>query len=305
MLQEKVLNTIFKNELIKYGDTIVIGVSGGPDSITLLHVLTRMQEKLGIKIVVCHVNHMLRPEAIEEENYVKNYCTREHIKCYVKRISVEEVAKQEKIGTEEAGRKIRYAFFEEIAKKEGANKIATAHTANDNAETILLHLFRGTGIAGLRGIAPIRNERYIHPLLECTREEIEQYCMEHHLEPKIDSSNDQNIYARNKIRNIVIPYVKKEYNPNIIETLNRLGELAKEETNCIQKETVKLAQEIVIKQENEVEVILDLKKFNNLEEFWQKQLILYAIYLLFRNNARNRKKTYRRYSSPLSSKYRK
>ena len=79
MLQEKVLNTIFKNELIKYGDTIVIGVSGGPDSITLLHVLTRMQEKLEIKIVVCHVNHMLRPEAIEEENYVKNYCEREHI----------------------------------------------------------------------------------------------------------------------------------------------------------------------------------------------------------------------------------
>ena len=97
-------------------------------------------KKLGIKIVVCHVNHMLRPEAIEEENYVENYCEREHIICYVKQISVEEVAKQEKIGTEEAGRKIRYAFFEEIAKKEGANKIATAHTANDNAETILLHL---------------------------------------------------------------------------------------------------------------------------------------------------------------------
>ena len=275
MLKEKVLNTILKNELIKYGDTIVIGVSGGPDSITLLHLLQSLKNELGIKIIVCHINHMLREEAIEDEEYVKEYCIKENIPYYIKRESVQEVAKKQKIGTEEAGRKIRYSFFEEIAKKYNANKIATAHTANDNAETVLLNILRGTGVFGLRGIDPIRNERYIHPLIECTRKEIEEYCVENNLEAKIDKTNAQNIYTRNKVRNSLIPYIEKEFNPNIIQGINRLANIAREETKYIESNVIKAYEELLINEEKEI--VLDLNKFNKVEEFLQKQIIRYSI----------------------------
>lgn len=275
MLKEKVLNTILKNELIKYGDTIVIGVSGGPDSITLLHLLQSLKKELGIKIIVCHINHMLREEAIEDEEYVKEYCIKENIPYYIKRESVQEVAKKQKIGTEEAGRKIRYSFFEEIAKKYNANKIATAHTANDNAETVLLNILRGTGVFGLRGIDPIRNERYIHPLIECTRKEIEEYCVENNLEAKIDKTNAQNIYTRNKVRNSLIPYIEKEFNPNIIQGINRLANIAREETKYIESNVIKVYEELLINEEKEI--VLDLNKFNKVEEFLQKQIIRYSI----------------------------
>lgn len=275
MLKEKVLNTILKNELIKYGDTIVIGVSGGPDSITLLHLLQSLKNELGIKIIVCHINHMLREEAIEDEEYVKEYCIKENIPYYIKRESVQEVAKKQKIGTEEAGRKIRYSFFEEIAKKYNANKIATAHTANDNAETVLLNILRGTGVFGLRGIDPIRNERYIHPLIECTRKEIEEYCVENNLEAKIDKTNAQNIYTRNKVRNSLIPYIEKEFNPNIIQGINRLANIAREETKYIESNVIKVYEELLINEEKEI--VLDLNKFNKVEEFLQKQIIRYSI----------------------------
>ncbi len=275
MLKEKVLNTILKNELTKYGDTIVIGVSGGPDSITLLHLLQSLKKELGIKIIVCHINHMLREEAIEDEEYVKEYCIKENIPYYIKRESVQEVAKKQKIGTEEAGRKIRYSFFEEIAKKYNANKIATAHTANDNAETVLLNILRGTGVFGLRGIDPIRNERYIHPLIECTRKEIEEYCVENNLEAKIDKTNAQNIYTRNKVRNSLIPYIEKEFNPNIIQGINRLANIAREETKYIESNVIKVYEELLINEEKEI--VLDLNKFNKVEEFLQKQIIRYSI----------------------------
>ena len=218
---------------------------------------------------------MLREEAIEDEEYVKEYCIKENIPYYIKRESVQEVAKKQKIGTEEAGRKIRYSFFEEIAKKYNANKIATAHTANDNAETVLLNILRGTGVFGLRGIDPIRNERYIHPLIECTRKEIEEYCVENNLEAKIDKTNAQNIYTRNKVRNSLIPYIEKEFNPNIIQGINRLANIAREETKYIESNVIKVYEELLINEEKEI--VLDLNKFNKVEEFLQKQIIRYSI----------------------------
>ena len=122
----------------------------------------------------------------------------------------------QKIGTEEAGRKLRYSFFEEVAQKTNANKIVTAHNANDNSETVLMNLIRGTGTSGLKGIEAKRDNKYIRPLIECTRKEIEEYCEQNKLEPKQDKSNSENIYTRNKIRNILIPLIENEFNPNII-----------------------------------------------------------------------------------------
>ncbi len=145
MLEEKVLHTIKEHNLIEKGDNIVVGVSGGPDSITLINILKTLQKNIEFKVYVAHINHLIRQEAYIDQKYVEEYCSKNNIECFVKQINVDEIAKQDKIGTEEAGRKVRYDFFEEILKKTNSNKIATAHTANDNAETVLMNMIRGSG----------------------------------------------------------------------------------------------------------------------------------------------------------------
>ena len=286
MLEEKVLNTIKKYELIENGNNIVIGVSGGPDSMALLNVLInlRKDEKLNYEIVVAHVNHGIRKEAEEETKYVENFCIKNEIKCFVKREKVEELAKKQKIGTEEAGRKLRYSFFEEIAIKVNASKIATAHNANDNSETVLMNLIRGSGTSGLKGIEAKRDNKYIRPLIECTRKEIEEHCNLNKLEPKQDKTNNENIYTRNKVRNILIPLIEKEFNPNIISSLNRMSQIVKEENEYLQKQVEKIYEEIVIEEylgnklvESENMILLDLKKFNNQDIVIKNRLVLYTI----------------------------
>ena len=261
--------------LIKDGDKIVLGVSGGPDSICMLDMMRELKEEKNInfEIYVAHVNHMIREEAIEDEKYVQNYCLKHNIKFFVKRVDVQKIANDKKIGTEEAGRKVRYDFFEEVLQKTGSNKIAIAHNKNDKIETIIMHLLRGSGLSGLKGIEPIRDNKYIRPLIECERQEIEQYCEDRKLQPRIDKTNFENEYTRNKIRNIVIPYIKKEFNPNIIQTLSRLSDVAIEEIKYISKQTQKIYQQILIEKEDR-QIILNLKKFNEQEKIIKSQLIL-------------------------------
>lgn len=151
MLKEKVLQVIREHNLIKIGDSIVIGVSGGPDSIALLSILQEIQKDIEFKIYVAHVNHLIRKEAILDQEYVEEYCKNNNIECFVKQIDVQKLAKQQKIGTEEAGRNERYKFFEEVLQKTNSNKIATAHTANDNAETVLMNIIRGSGTSRTKG----------------------------------------------------------------------------------------------------------------------------------------------------------
>lgn len=286
MLEKKVLNTIKKYELIKNGDNIVVGVSGGPDSMTLLNSLINIKQTSNIEfdIVVAHINHMIRDEAEEETKYVQAFCKEKNIECFAKREKVEEIAKNDKIGTEEAGRKVRYSFFDEVAKKVNANKIATAHNANDNAETVLMNIIRGSGTSGLKGIEPIRENKYIRALIECTRDEIEEYCEEQNLKPKIDKSNMENIYTRNKIRNLLIPYIKENFNPNIISSLNRLSNLATNENAFIEKKVEESYKEVLIKEmlgnkelKGKNEIIIELKKFNKLDLVIKNRLMLYTI----------------------------
>lgn len=298
MLEEKILETIKKYDMINKKDRIVIGVSGGPDSISLLNVLYNLKEKLDIKIYVAHINHMIRKEADEETEFVKKFANNLGIECYVKKVKVEEEAKKLKIGTEEAGRNIRYNFFEEVANSVGANKIATAHNSNDNAETVLMNIIRGTSISGLKGIVKVRSEKFIRPLIECTREEIEEYCRIKKLNPRYDKSNDENIYTRNKIRNLLIPFIKKEFNPNIIESINRLSNIAYEEEEYIQKIVKKEFKDLLLDTSEEMKknsnfgvennyignniiksniIILDLHKFNKLDNVIKSKIILYTI----------------------------
>ena len=275
-MKNRVLETIKKYDLIKSGDKIILAVSGGPDSIFMFDILYKLKNELNFEFAVCHVNHMIREEAIDDENYVKSMCEKYKIECYLKRIDVIDYANNNKIGTEEAGRIIRYNFFEEIANKTNSNKIAIAHNKNDKAETIIMNLLRGTGTLGLKGIEPIRDNRYIRPIIEIDRKDIENYCKEQNLNPRIDKTNFENEYTRNKIRNIVIPYIEKEFNPNIIESLNRLSEIATEEDNYLNIVTENTYQSIKI-EENKDEIVLDLKEFNTLDMVIKKRIILYTI----------------------------
>lgn len=276
-MKDRVLKTIKNNRLILNGDKIVLGVSGGPDSISMLNILRELKEggTLQFSMVVAHINHMIREEAVEDEKYVEDYCKKNGIECYVKRINVIEYAQNNKIGTEEAGRKARYDFFDEIAQKTNANKIAIAHNKNDKIETIIMHILRGSGLSGLKGIEPIRNNRYIRPLIDCERQEIEDYCEKEKLNPRIDKTNFENDYTRNKIRNIVIPYIKEEFNPNIIETINRLSEVITAEENYMDKIVKEIYDKILI-ETKETEISLSLKEFNKQEEVIKNRLILYT-----------------------------
>lgn len=296
-LEEQVLKTIKKYQLIEHKDKIVLGVSGGPDSICMLHLLNKLYRKredllteencpkgpFPIAIMVAHVNHMIRKEADDDERFVRDYCEKNKIEFYAKSIDVQNLANTNKIGIEEAGRLARYEFFEEILQKTQATKIAIAHNKNDKVETILMHTLRGSGMKGLKGIEPKRGNM-IRPLIECERSEIERYCEREHLNPRIDKTNFENIYHRNKIRNVVIPYIQKEFNPNIIQTIDRLSDIVTLEDEYMEKQTKKVYQELVL-EEKQKEVIIDLKKFNLQELVIKSRLIRYIIKRLFGTTA--------------------
>lgn len=279
-MKQKVLETIKKYNLIQNGDKIVLGVSGGPDSISMLDILNEIRidktNNLDFEIVVAHVNHMIREEAGEDLEFVKNFCEKIGVEFYSKSIDIQKIANTNKIGTEEAGRNARYEFFDEILEKTNSNKIAIAHNKNDKAETIIMNMLRGSGIAGLKGIEPIKNNKYVRPLIECERYEIENYCKERNIEARIDRTNFENVYTRNKIRNIIIPYIKKEFNPNIIQTMCRLSELVKEEDEYLEKLVEQKYKEMLL-EEKIKEIVIDLKKFNKEEKVIKSRILLYTI----------------------------
>ena len=285
-MKEKILETIKKYNMIENGEKVVLAVSGGPDSICMLDILNDIKNDetidINFEIVVAHVNHMIRKEAEEDEKYVKKYCEEKQIEFYSKSIDVQKMANNNKIGVEEAGRKARYDFFDEILERTNAQKIAIAHNKNDKVETVLMHILRGSGINGLKGIEAKRG-KYIRPLIEFERSEIEEYCSKKNLQPRIDKTNFENEYTRNKVRNLLIPYIQKEFNPNLIQTIDRLSNLVAEEEKYIKKKNEKVYKEMLIS-ESENEIQLRLKTFNIQEKVIKSRIILYTITRLFGNS---------------------
>ena len=303
---DKILKTIIKYNMIESGEGIVVAVSGGPDSMCLLNNLIEINKDetidLKFKIYVAHVNHGLRKEADDETKYVQDFCNKNGIECFVRNEKVKEIAEKLKIGTEEAGRKIRYEFFNEVMNKTNSSKIAIAHNLNDKAETILMNIIRGCGPLGLIGIEAIREDKYIRPLIEINRDQIEQYCRENNLNPKIDKSNFDNIYTRNKIRNKLIPLIKEEFNPNITESIKKLSVITEEEQNYLEKIVNNIYEDLVIEDNKIVKsdiedvalgdlkntmpnktIILDLKKFNKQDIVIKRKIILYTIRKVYGN----------------------
>ena len=219
---------------------------------------------------------MIRENAKLDEEYVKEYCKKYNIELFIKHAEIKKIANINKKGIEETGRKVRYDFFEDVMKNTNSNKIAIAHNSNDNAETMIMNLLRGSGVSGLKGIEPKRDNKYIRPLIKCSREEIEEYCKLNNIEPRIDETNFENEYTRNKIRNICIPYIKKEFNPNIINTLNRLSDTIREEDEYVSLKVEETFKNI-LEEELEGQIVLNLKKYLELEKVIKNRIIIYSI----------------------------
>ncbi|MDO9154591.1 MAG: tRNA lysidine(34) synthetase TilS [Paludibacter sp.] len=213
-MQKKVQDYIKKHDLLSSGTKVIVGVSGGTDSVVLLHIL----HNLGYDCIVAHCNfHLRMDDSKRDEEFVRNLATSMKIKYYSIEFKTFEYAKEHKISVEMAARELRYAWFNQLFEKQGAQAIAVAHHADDNIETMLMNLVRGTGIRGLSGI-PYRNGQVVRPLLCCSRTEIENYMIENNLDHVEDTTNANSDYTRNKFRNEVLPLLE-EINPSVRQTL--------------------------------------------------------------------------------------
>ena len=293
MIFQKMRETIASHHLIEPDEHIVLGLSGGPDSVCLFHMLLRLRQSMGIHIYPVHVNHGLRPGAADrDQRYVEELCRSHGISCKVIAADCSAMARELHMTSEEAGRKLRYdAFYEtarEISAKTAAEaggapadlaehvKIAVAHNADDQAETILFRVLRGTGTDGLSGIAYERKERgfsVIRPILDLPRKDIETYCREHDLHPVEDHTNRQSIYTRNKIRLELLPLLEQEYNENIREGLRRMGKIAAADSDYLQSCAEESLQEIM-QEKTEDEIVLVREGLAALHEAIRHRILL-------------------------------
>ena len=222
-LFEHIVNRIKETGLIASGESIVVGVSGGADSVLLLHALASLRESMKIDILAVHVHHGIRgAEADRDAEFVREQCDGLEVPCRVIRADVPSIALQEKMTVEEAGRTVRYGFFFEEMERVGAHKLAVAHHRDDSAETILFNLVRGSGIKGLCGIAPIQG-KIIRPLIDLRRTEIEETLSEAGLCWREDSTNQEVVYSRNRIRHELIPYLEREFNSDAVDHLTKMA----------------------------------------------------------------------------------
>lgn len=223
-MYELVKNNIIDNNLIAQGENVLIGLSGGPDSVFLFYNLRMMRDLINFNLYASHINHMYREEeAQRDEDFVRNLCEEYNIKLFVKRKNTKELLKELKTTEEEAGRILRYGFFKENLDSLGGGKIAVAHNLNDQAETVLQRIIRGSGIDGLSAMK-FQTGNIIRPILNVERKEIEKYLNDNDFKYCIDNTNNEDIYGRNKIRLNLIPYLEANYNPNIQKTLTRMAQ---------------------------------------------------------------------------------
>ncbi|RDY26189.1 tRNA lysidine(34) synthetase TilS [Romboutsia weinsteinii] len=258
MIFDKVLSTINKYDLIQQGDKIVLGLSGGPDSVCLLHILNRLKPELNIEIYAAHLNHRIRGiEAQKDALYVAKLCEDMGITCFVKSIDVPKYCEQNGVSIEEGARKLRYEMFHEIKENTKSNKIAVGHNLNDQAETVLMRMMRGTGLHGLTGIGYVRDNVIVRPILDIERSEIENYCQYHNLNPRIDKSNLENIYTRNKVRLELIPYMRENFNSNIVESVVRMSNSLRSDSEYIEKDAEEKFKQVSRITNDSVEIYLD------------------------------------------------
>ncbi len=240
--------TLNKFNMLEQKDSVLIAVSGGPDSVALVLSLMKFKKKYGLTIAIAHINHMLRgEESLRDEAFVRKLADQLGLPFHLDQIDVKTYAKTHGLSIEEAGREVRYDFFKRLSKSHGYQKIATGHHKNDNAEQVLMNLLRGSGPKGLSGIPPVRDHRYVRPLILVSKQQITAFLKNQNQDCMFDSTNKDTSYLRNRIRYELLPHLKSEYNPEITDAINRLSHILHREEEYLNFETNKLFKECLLK----------------------------------------------------------
>jgi tRNA(Ile)-lysidine synthase len=280
--EQKILTFIQENSLAARREKLVVAVSGGADSVCLLYALAGLRQKLGISLHVAHLNHQLRDkESDADARYVAGLAKKLGIPATVAARDVKAYQQEHRLSLEEAAREVRYSFFAEVAKAAGTDKVAVGHTADDHVETLLLHIIRGSGTKGLRGLAPLntlnvsgRKLTVIRPLLALSRAETVAYCRDRKLKPRLDATNLSTEPLRNKVRLRLLPELR-QYNPQINEALSRLSHTAADDLDFIEKEAQRLQNDVLQKEKGSV--VINKKDFLALHPALQRQLLRSAV----------------------------
>ena len=287
-LAQRVLRFIQKEHLVSTPSCLLVAVSGGPDSVCLLHILAELREKLGITLHIAHLNHKLRgAESEADARYVSELAHRLGIPATTEERDVKAYQARQHISLEEAARELRYTFLSQVAQAIRTEEAAAGHTADDHTETILMHLVRGTGIKGLQGLKPRTQWQLagnsitiVRPLLQVSREETAEYCRQHHLAPRIDTSNLSLSPLRNRIRHQLLPLLKS-YNPQVAEALQRTARIAGDDLGFIDQQCLQLWAEIAQKQGNVI--IIDKQRLLKSPSVLRRYLLRMSIEKLVGN----------------------
>ncbi|MCX7797672.1 MAG: tRNA lysidine(34) synthetase TilS [Melioribacter sp.] len=262
-IEQEIIKFISQYNLINKKDRILIALSGGPDSVFALHFFNKFKSKYKIEIAAIHFNHQLREsEADEDEKFSEQLCKSLNIPFFPFKLKVKEFAKTNKLSIEEAARKLRYEILEKFSDENNFNKIITAHTLNDNTETVLLNLITGTGFYGLTGI-PIKRDKIIRPLLCITKDEILDYLHKHNINYRIDSSNLKNDFKRNILRNEILPLIKSKLNPQVDLAIFRSSKVFEDFKTIIDKYINDLVKKYLRISEQKIFIKSTIKKIED------------------------------------------
>ena len=276
---DRVMDCIYKYKMIAECDAVLIGISGGIDSITLLYSLYFLSDKLKCSLIVAHANHGLRGEQSDREaEFVRKIADELKLPFVIEKIDVLGYMGEKGLSKQAAARELRYDFFERAAKNTSANKIALGHNADDQAETVLMKLLRGSGASGIAGMRAVR-DKIIRPLIEIKRDEITEFVKEKRLRYVEDPSNLEPYYLRNKIRLNLIPLLKEEYNPNIVDTLRETAEIIRDEDEFLESYCLTILSDIIQSKGNEA-IEIDVLKLKNFHIAIQRRVIRIALKMI-------------------------
>jgi len=272
-IKERFLRVISDYGLFKKGDSVLVALSGGPDSVALLYLLHGIKDEFRLKLAAAHLDHAIRKASLKDREFCRELCRKLKVKFYSRRIDVLNTAKRDKANVEEIGRKVRYDYFNSLCAKYGYKKIATGHTMDDNAETVLFNLVRGSGLKGLSGISAKRG-KIIRPLIGIRKYEIVNWLKENKISYRTDPTNRSIRYSRNRIRNRILPEMEK-INPEIIKSLTRLSRNVSEDIELIERAGV-LFYEMSLIDSGKSKIVLDLRKLSGYDEGLVKRVVLEA-----------------------------
>ena len=271
-LLTKVKDIIKKYQLLNTGDKVLVGVSGGPDSVALVHILKQLTTEYELQLHIAHLDHQLRgADSTADAQFVKKIATRLKIPLTSVSRDVKEYQKENSLSLEDAARQVRYDFFFDLLNKLNFDKLALGHHANDQTETIIMNFLRGAGLKGLGGIKPDK-DRIIRPLIELKKEELKEYCLNHDLNWKVDETNKKEICLRNKVRLNLVPQLIESYNENLVTTLNQMGQILRTEDEFMRSKSKEILAEIIINSSNN-KLIIEKDKFLNLHLAMQRRII--------------------------------